>query len=203
MYTLSRPSASPARSRSDLPRHARALRWAMAIFIAGLLLQGVVQWRIASVTSPGLALDDGYIHLTFARNLMRGLGMAYNPGETVAGSTAPAWNLLLAATAIRSQWLMGAAIAWGAVFYAATAAFTAWMGLRLGLRPLVSVLAGVMVLLTGRLVWAGASGMEICAFALLSLPEHSVTATTAARAAHRCGQRFWWALPPVSGPKVI
>src|SRR4051794_21135502 len=40
----------------------------------------------------GLPLDDGWIHLQFARNLAHGAGLAYNPGERVAGSTAPLWT---------------------------------------------------------------------------------------------------------------
>ena len=43
----------------------------------------------------GLPLDDGWIHLQFARNLAAGEGLAYNPGELVAGSTAPLWTALL------------------------------------------------------------------------------------------------------------
>jgi hypothetical protein len=35
---------------------------------------------------PGFPLDDSWIHLTFARNLARGWGFAYNQGEPVAGS---------------------------------------------------------------------------------------------------------------------
>src|SRR5687767_11811652 len=43
----------------------------------------------------GLPLDDSWIHLQFARSLAGGEGLAYNPGERVAGSTAPLWTALL------------------------------------------------------------------------------------------------------------
>ena len=48
----------------------------------------------------GFPLDDSWIHLHFARNLTEGAGFSYNPGVPVAGSTAPAWTLLLAAAAL-------------------------------------------------------------------------------------------------------
>ena len=50
--------------------------------------------------APGFPLDDAWIHLHFARNLAEGAGFAYNPGEPVAGSTAPLWTLLLGAGAL-------------------------------------------------------------------------------------------------------
>jgi hypothetical protein len=40
--------------------------------------------------------DDTYIHLTYARNLIDGLGMVFNPGEHVYGSTSPLWTLIIA-----------------------------------------------------------------------------------------------------------
>src|SRR4051794_40632007 len=43
----------------------------------------------------GLPLDDGFIHLQFARNLAHGAGLSYNPGHFVTGSTAPLWTALL------------------------------------------------------------------------------------------------------------
>jgi len=40
-------------------------------------------------------VDDTFIHLTFARNLSRGAGFAFNPGEPTYGVTAPLWTLIL------------------------------------------------------------------------------------------------------------
>src|SRR4028118_1346356 len=42
----------------------------------------------------GFPLDDSLIHLQFARNLVAGEGLAYNPGQLVTGSTAPLWTAL-------------------------------------------------------------------------------------------------------------
>ena len=48
----------------------------------------------ASTAGSGSRSTTGWIHLQFARNLAAGEGLAYNPGELVAGSTAPLWTAL-------------------------------------------------------------------------------------------------------------
>jgi len=63
--------------------------------LAVLIVFFTQEQRIAGAS--GLPLDDGWIHLHFARNLAEGAGFSYNPGHPVAGSTAPLWTLLLAA----------------------------------------------------------------------------------------------------------
>lgn len=40
--------------------------------------------------------DDGYIAFRFAKNLVEGHGLVYNPGERVEGYTQPVWVLLMA-----------------------------------------------------------------------------------------------------------
>ncbi|MBI4319146.1 MAG: hypothetical protein HY675_11705 [Chloroflexi bacterium] len=45
----------------------------------------------------GMMQDDTYIHLRFARNLLNGYGMSFNPGELTYGDTSPLWVALLAA----------------------------------------------------------------------------------------------------------
>ncbi|MBX7138049.1 MAG: hypothetical protein K1X83_08705 [Oligoflexia bacterium] len=44
----------------------------------------------------GFFSDDGFIALRYARNLARGLGFVYNPGERVEGCTSLLWPLVLA-----------------------------------------------------------------------------------------------------------
>lgn len=44
----------------------------------------------------GFPLDDGWIHQTYARNLVETGAWAYVPGEVSAGSTSPLWTLVLA-----------------------------------------------------------------------------------------------------------
>lgn len=50
----------------------------------------------AAGQGPGLPLDDGWIHQTYARNLAQSGRLAFAPGAVSAGSTSPLWTLLLA-----------------------------------------------------------------------------------------------------------
>src|SRR5437868_6061423 len=44
----------------------------------------------------GVPVDDTYIHFRFAQNLASGHGFAFNPGQSLPGSTSPLWVVLLA-----------------------------------------------------------------------------------------------------------
>ncbi|GEM_PF-1824580 len=151
-----------------LPRGTSGIFLCLTLALGGAI-QAYVQWRVQRLTAFGLPIDDTYIHLNFARNLMRGLGLVYNPGQPVAGTTSPGWVLFLAASAIREQWLVRMAVVWSSFFYAATACMAWWMGRRLGLRPMAAGMGAILVLLNGRMIWAGASGMEIPAAACATL----------------------------------
>jgi hypothetical protein len=122
--------------------------------------------------NPGFPLDDPWIHLTFARNLARGWGFAYNHGEPVAGSTAPLWTFILALFHMFTRnalvmvviaKLLGAAL----LFVSAVFAFriagrvtgNGWVGLA----------AGVAVATLGPLEWAMMSGMEVTLSVALTL----------------------------------
>jgi hypothetical protein len=112
----------------------------------------------------GFPLDDPWIHLTFARNLARGWGFAYNHGEPVQGSTAPLWTVILALfhrftrSAVAMVWmtkLLNAFFLWVAAIFAGrlTAHMTAnrWAGLA----------AGLAVATLCHFDWAMVSGMEV------------------------------------------
>jgi arabinofuranosyltransferase len=121
----------------------------------------------AIVGHAGFPLDDSWIHLHFARNLAEGAGFAYNPGQPVAGSTAPLWTLLLAAGAavagpsVAMAKILGAACALGAAVLTRRAA-QAW-----GATPGVAMVAGIGLLWTGPMAWGALSGMEVTLAALL------------------------------------
>src|SRR5437660_8771960 len=73
---------------------------ALVVVAAALPLSLYLLREHAVAGAAGFPLDDSWIHLHFARNLAEGAGFAYNPGVSVAGSTAPLWTLLLAAGAL-------------------------------------------------------------------------------------------------------
>jgi hypothetical protein len=51
--------------------------------------------RILWIAITGYAEEDAFITFRFARNLARGLGFTYNPGERVYGTTTPLFTLIM------------------------------------------------------------------------------------------------------------
>ncbi len=83
--------------------------------------------------------------------------------------------LLLAAVSFSEENLVVASVLLCTLFYALSAAALYRLALYLGFSRGLSFFAGIALLGTGRFVWAGASGMEPCAFAfpmLLCLRSH-------------------------------
>lgn len=117
----------------------------------------------------GFPLDDSWIHLQFARNLVAGEGLAYNAGQLVTGSTAPLWTALLALL----LYLPGNVIVWakllGVAFHLAGVAAAWRLSRELGLGRGLAGLATGLTLATPWLVWSALSGMEIPLFVFLSL----------------------------------
>jgi len=117
----------------------------------------------------GFPLDDAWIHLTFARSLAAGDGLAYRAGAApVAGSTAPLWTLLLAPLAALPQAAAATATKLlGLALHLVGLALIAPLGRRLGLSPGRSLLATVLVGWSDGLVLASTSGMEVPLFTAL------------------------------------
>jgi hypothetical protein len=137
-----------------------------AAFLAALLLFLVQEARIAG--APGFPLDDSWIHLHFARNLATGHGFAYNPGQPVAGSTAPLWTLLLAAGIAVGGPPVWVAKLLGPLLTLGTGLVARRLALALSGERLLGLLVGVGTLLLGRLTWGALSGMEVGLAALIT-----------------------------------
>jgi hypothetical protein len=60
-------------------------------------LAAILRIFFAARVLPDGLLDDAYVTLRYADNLIRGLGLVYNPGERVMGTTSPLFTLILAA----------------------------------------------------------------------------------------------------------
>lgn len=144
--------------------------------LALLLLAGAVaclRYLLAEIArlrgGLGFPLDDSWIHLQFARNLADGLGLSYNPGEFVTGSTSPLWTAMLALLFP----LPGDVVVWtkilGLALHLAGIAAAWRLARELDLGPGLSALAAGLTLSTSWLVWSALSGMEIPLFILLSL----------------------------------
>ncbi|MGQ9815874.1 MAG: ArnT family glycosyltransferase, partial [Candidatus Roseilinea sp.] len=74
---------------------ARLLSARTQIVAVALIGTAVFVGWIGLNTSPTNAFDDAYITYRYADNLRRGVGLVYNPGEWVLGTTTPLYTLLL------------------------------------------------------------------------------------------------------------
>jgi hypothetical protein len=116
----------------------------------------------------GFPLDDAWIHQTYARNLGQGGEWAFVPGEPSGGSTAPLWTAILAIGYALGVDARGWAWAWGAVLLALVAwASGKWIEARAPATHGAPWLLAVLMIVEWHLAWAGASGMETLAQALV------------------------------------
>ena len=75
---------------ADRRRRARRRLRASLVTLAGVALYAAMAWPLRhSVT------DDTYIHLVYAKHFRDGLGLVFNPGQAVYGTTSPLWSLVL------------------------------------------------------------------------------------------------------------
>jgi hypothetical protein len=150
--------------RDDVP-------WLASLLLAGCLTLGLFALTACRLTDGqgGVPLDDAWIHFQFARNLARGDGLSFNPGQPTSGSTAPLWTVLLAGVYLAGgEFPIAGQLLSGTCFLAALAATYA-LGVRLTGKRWAGWLAGMVVAANGRMVWAGLSALETCLFAALSL----------------------------------
>jgi hypothetical protein len=132
----------------------------------------------------GFPLDDSWIHLHFARNIAEGAGFSYNPGVPVAGSTAPAWTVLLAGALTLGGPPLALVKALGIVAMIGAAVLTRHAAVAWGASPLASLVAAGALAASGPLGWGALSGMEVTLAAAL---------VAAALLAHARGLTAWTA----------
>jgi len=126
---------------------------------------------------PGdLPMDDSYIHLQYADNLVKEHQLVFNPGEfTGIGSTSILWVLLLAGFKLLGAPTLVAAKALGMASFVVAA----WcvfelgrsvFGRLLGERGDFAALVGAcLFVLSGNMIWFALSGMETTLFLALGL----------------------------------
>ncbi|UCD40794.1 MAG: hypothetical protein JSV69_09340 [Chloroflexota bacterium] len=118
----------------------------------------------------GFPLDDAWIHQTYARNLGERSAWEFIPGQPSAGSTAPAWTLLLAIgywlnlNAYSWTFLLGWLVLW-------CVAISAYFGFNILIprNKHLGILAGMLVIFEWHLTWAAGSGMETLLAGLIAL----------------------------------
>ena len=176
----------------------RASADAAVVVAVGLSLALFLSAERRIAGAAGFPLDDSWIHLHFARNLAEGAGFSYNPGVPVAGSTAPLWTLLIAASALLAGPTLAVAKGLGVLATMAAGMLTWRAALAGGVSLPVAAAAGVALVLTGALGWGSLSGMEVSLAAAL---------TAGALLAH-ARDAIWWtaasaALAAITRPEAI
>ena len=178
-----------------------AVKWTDVLLLAlvvGLLSGLFVAAELPLAGARGFPLDDAYIHLQMARNLVEGGGFSFNAGEPVAASTAPLWTLFVALLYALPVDVIASVKTSGALLLFVCAVLTYRMGAAFALGRWGALLAALSVALTPRLLWAAPSGMEILFYAALATagillhvrrfaakPSHASTALFAAAALAR------------------
>ncbi len=147
-------------------------RWRFQALLA-LAILPVAGYFFAEVVSTnfdiGFPLDDSWIHLQFARNLVSGNGLSFNPGELVTGSTAPLWTALLSVLFLLPSNLVFTTQLLGMVLHLLVVHASGRLAREFGLSRGAAAVAATMVAITYWLVWSALSGMEIPLFTLLTL----------------------------------
>lgn len=125
---------------------------------------------VARVVPGPRIIDDAFITFRYARNLLAGSGLVYNPGEPVFGITTP----LFVAVVTLLAWLTGGTQApyplLAVGVNAAADAATCWLLVRIGERlghPRAGILAGLLWALSPMSVTFAIGGMETSLFVLL------------------------------------
>lgn len=158
----SRPRASaaaePSRERSACCGEGRLL-WIAALLALAVYLGQVIAFGNAPQ-------DDTFISLRYARNLVEGQGLVFNPGERVEGYTNCLWTLLLAlpfALGIDPVlFTYGLGILSGALLVLAAAALARTLAPE---RPLAAGIAALLAAATPYLVAEAIMGLETALFA--------------------------------------
>lgn len=132
----------------------------------------VMSLALFAATPP---IDDAYITFRYARNLALGLGLVYNRGETVLGTTSPLWAALLSpfvASEVPIE-IVAVGLAWIAVLFSAELFRREYLAPVLG--EYASLVAAPLMALSFYPLSTSFSGMEtslyclaiMCVFVLL------------------------------------
>jgi len=109
---------------TGIVRRRRGIVTLLPYFLAACVL-GVLTWVTWEYVE-----DDAYIHCVFARNLWRGCGFSFNPGEILLGDTSPLWVFLL----VGARGLLLSLEAASKILSAAFALICCWVFVRLAER---------------------------------------------------------------------
>ena len=152
----------------------------LALVLAGLHV--LAAQRAAG--AAGFPLDDAWIHARLALNVTEGAGLAFNPGEPAAVSSAPLWTLLISLPAALGVPFPWASFLAGAIL-AGMLSFLAYLLVRRATGDESAArLSALLIAGTHPMPWSSVSGMETVLAAIL------VAATILAALSARPGTAF-------------
>lgn len=160
-------------AHASLTEHpARRVEVATAVTIAtGLALAGMRAFHLAGHYGRDLLLDDAFISFRYARNLARGEGLVFNPGERVEGYTNFLWTALLGVLDRLGAPPPAASMALAWLATAGTVVLLALLGRRLlagaPAAPLLAALPALVFAATGAVGRYVVAGMETPLFVFL------------------------------------
>ncbi len=157
------------------------MRWILRAVVFGAAVTMAISWGVESYRSAGrlgFPMDDPYIHFQYARSLATGHGLDFNPGEPSPGATSPLWVGILALAHAGGAPLEPAALVLGTLFAGISAVLVLELACLLGLAWPLALGGGLACALSGRLVWASLSGMEITLATALTLAALRVHCST-------------------------
>ncbi len=121
---------------------------------------------------PGLRIiDDAYITYRYARNIMRGVGFVYNPGENVLGTTTPLYTVLMAMLGLllRTEALPQISVIVNALADGANVVLLFFMVRRLLGHILPGVILGLLWAVAPKSVTFAVGGMETSVYIMAML----------------------------------
>jgi hypothetical protein len=154
----------------------------------------------AGAAWAGLPLDDGWIHLVYARSLGSGHGLAYNVGQPETGFTSPLWVMLLAplfTVGVAGHAAALAAKLAGVALGVAGSALLHRLTLRLTDSRAAAWTAAWLYALEPALAFARVSGMEVTLATVVTLAALLALGDGRPR---RAGA--WLALAPLARPEL-
>ena len=145
------------------PMRALARTYALPMLV-GLLAISI------RLSVGALTIDDAFITFRYSRNVAYGLGLVYNPGQHVLGTTTPLWTLILAVVyRFGAHDLSSVALVLSSLADAATASLLFLTARRVGWGIGWATWLAVLFAFCPLSIDFAASGMESSLFTLLAL----------------------------------
>ncbi len=137
------------------------------IILLALVLLAAHQWHYYDALGRD-AVDDAYISWRYARNLVQGHGLVFNPGERVEGYTNFLWTMVSAPfIALGAGDVIGpVGMGLGALCALATLALLVLFVRQADERPILAGLAALLLAVDGSFALWSVSGMETAFFGL-------------------------------------